>query len=77
VDVSQLKILAYTDYFPNWPLYATPRVNAKTREAARAALLALKPGDPVLEAARLSAFTPVTDKDYDGLREAARLIEAF
>ena len=77
VDLSQLKILAYTDYFPNWPLFATPRLAPATREAVRKALLELRAGDPVLEAAKLTAFAPVADKDYDGLREAARLVGAF
>ncbi len=77
LDLSQLKILAYTDYFPNWPLFATARVGAADREAVRAALLKLRAGDPVLEAAKLTAFAPVADKDYDGLREAARVVGAF
>ncbi len=77
LDLSQLKILAYTDYFPNWPLFATARVSAADREAVRSALQKLRPGDPVLEAAKLTAFAPVADKDYDGLREAARVVGAF
>lgn len=77
VDLSQLKILAYTDYFPNWPLFANARVDARTRDAIRSALLALRPGDSVLESAKLAGFAPVADKDYDGLREAARILDAF
>jgi phosphonate transport system substrate-binding protein len=77
VDLSQLKILAYTDSFPNWPLFATPRLSPAARDAVKAALLKLRPGDPVLEAAKLTAFAPVSDKDYDGLREAARAVGAF
>jgi phosphonate transport system substrate-binding protein len=74
VDLSQLKILAYTDYFPNWPLAASPRLPASTRDAVKAALLKLRAGDRVLEAAQLTAFVPVADKDYDPVREAARTI---
>jgi phosphonate transport system substrate-binding protein len=77
IDLSQLKILAYTDYFPNWPLFATARVSSGTRDAVRAALLKLRAGDPALDAAKLTAFAPVSDKDYDGLREAARIVGAF
>jgi phosphate/phosphite/phosphonate ABC transporter binding protein len=77
VDLSQLKILAYTDSFPNWPLFATPRLSPAARDAVKAALLKLRPGDPVLEAARLTAFAPVSDRDYDGLRDAARAVGAF
>jgi hypothetical protein len=47
------------------------------RDAIRAALLKLKAGNPALEAAKLVGFAPVADKDYDGLREAARTVGAF
>jgi phosphonate transport system substrate-binding protein len=77
IDLSQLKVVAYTDYFPNWPLFASARVAPATRDAVRAALLKLKTGDAVLEAAKLNAFAPVADKDYDALRDAARAVGAF
>ncbi len=77
IDLSQLKILAYTEYFPNWPLFASSAVPAATRDALRAALLKLKGADPVLEAAKLTGFAPIADKEYDGLREAARTVGAF
>jgi phosphate/phosphite/phosphonate ABC transporter binding protein len=77
LDLSQLKILAYTDYFPNWPLFVSSTVPAATRDALKAALLKLKTGDAVLEAAKLTGFAPIADKDYDGLRDAARTVGAF
>jgi phosphonate transport system substrate-binding protein len=77
VDLSQLKVLAYTEYFPNWPLFASPKVSGATRDAVRAALLKLKPGAPALEAAKLTGFAPIADKEYDGLREAAKTVGAF
>lgn len=77
VDLGQLKVLAYTDYFPNWPIFATPRLDAAARDAVRIALQKLRAGDAILEAARLTAFAPVADKDYDALRDAARTVGAF
>jgi phosphonate transport system substrate-binding protein len=81
VDLSQLKIIGYTDYFPNWPLFAGPKLNKATAEKIRAALLKLKPNDPqseaVLGAARLNGFAPVADKDYDNLRKAAAVAGAL
>jgi phosphonate transport system substrate-binding protein len=77
IDVSQLKVLAYTEYFPNWPLFATPRLQGAARESVKAALLKLAGGDAALEAAKLTAFVPVADKDYDGLRDAAKAVGAF
>jgi phosphonate transport system substrate-binding protein len=81
VDLSQLKIIGYTDYFPNWPVFAAPKLNKATAEKIRAALLKLKPNDPqseaVLGTARLNGFAPVADKDYDNLRKAAAIAGAL
>lgn len=77
IDLGQIKVLAYTDSYPNWPLFSTPRLRAADRETVRAALLALRPGDPVLQAAKLTVFAPVSDRDYDALREAARTVGAL
>jgi len=52
-----------------------------TAAKVKAALLNLKPGDQaaekILEAAKLSGFAPITDKDYDLLRQAAKVVGAF
>ena len=81
LDVSQLKIIGYTDYFPNWPMFASPKLAKGTAEKVRAALLKLKPNDPknekILGPARLTGFIPVTDKEYDDLRAAAKLVGAL
>src|SRR3990172_9290531 len=81
VDLSQLKIVAYSDYFPNWPVFATPKLNKGAASKIKAALLKLKPGDPeakkILGAAKLACFATVSDKDYDQLRQAAKLVDAF
>jgi phosphonate transport system substrate-binding protein len=81
VDLSQLKIIGYTDYFPNWPVFASPKLDKAAKAKIRAALLKLKPNDPlsdaVLGAARLTGFAPVADKDYDNLRKAATVAGAL
>jgi phosphonate transport system substrate-binding protein len=81
VDLSQIKIVAYSDYFPNWPVFATPKLNKGAASKIKAALLKLKPGDPeaekILGAAKLAGFATVSDKDYDLLRQAAKLVGAF
>ncbi|OGW39594.1 MAG: hypothetical protein A2010_15870 [Nitrospirae bacterium GWD2_57_9] len=81
VDLSQIRIIGYTDYFPNWPVFSTPKLD-KAREAKiKAALLKLKPNDPqsekILAAARLTGFGPVADRDYDELRKAAKIAGAL
>jgi len=81
VDLSQIKIVGYSDYFPNWPVYATPKLNKDTAAKVRAALLKLKPkeaeSEKILGAAKLTGFATITDKDYDLLRQAAKLVGAF
>ncbi len=77
VDLSQLRIVGYTDYFPNWPVFAHPKLNKATEAKIKAALLKLKPNDPqnekILAAARLTGFAAVNDNDYDELRKAAKV----
>jgi phosphonate transport system substrate-binding protein len=81
VDLSAIRIVAYTDYFPNWPVYAAPKLNKNTAEKIRVALMKLKPNDAgsdtIVGAANLTGFVPVSDKDYDLLRQAARLVGAL
>jgi phosphonate transport system substrate-binding protein len=81
LDISQLRIVGYTDYFPNWPFFATPSLKKETADKIRTALLKLKPNDPqnekILGPARLTGFIPVSDREYDDLRAAARLVGAL
>ncbi len=81
VDLSAIRIVAYTDYFPNWPVYATHKLNKNTWEKIRTALMKLKPNDAgadtVVGAANLTGFVAVSDKDYDLLRQAAKLVGAL
>ena len=81
MDISQIRVLGYTDYFPNWPFFATPKLKPDLAAKVKAALLKLRPNDPqnekILGPARLTGFVPVSDKDYDDLRRAARLVGAL
>lgn len=77
VDLAQLTVLARTEDFPNWPLFATHKLDAVLRDQVKAALVALAEGSPALESAKLKRFAPVTDKDYDVVRDAARSVGKF
>ncbi|MGZ5442479.1 MAG: phosphate/phosphite/phosphonate ABC transporter substrate-binding protein [Thermoanaerobaculia bacterium] len=81
VDLSKIQIVAYTDYFPNWPLFASPGMDKDKAKRVRDALLKLRPGAAdsaaVLGSAKLTGFVTVADKDYDKLREAARLAGVY
>jgi phosphonate transport system substrate-binding protein len=75
LDISQLRIVAYTDYYPNWPMFAAPTLRKEFSAKLRTALLKLSPGSAragqILGPAQLTGFVPVSDSDYDGLRRAA------
>jgi phosphonate transport system substrate-binding protein len=81
LDISQLKIVGYTDYFPNWPIFATSTLNKDRAAKIKTALLKLKPNAPlsvkILGPAKLTGFVPASDKDYEQLRQAARLVGAL
>jgi len=81
LDISQIRIVGYTDYFPNWPFFATSKLKPEMASKIRAALLKLKPNDTqnekILGPARLTGFIPVTDKEYDELRKAAKVAGAL
>lgn len=81
VDLSQLKIVGYTDYFPNWPMFAGAKMNKAAAAKIKAALLKLTPNNPesdkILGPAKLAGFVPVADKDYDLVRQAAKLAGAL
>ncbi len=81
LDISKIRIVAYTDYYPNWPLFAAPTLRKEFSEKLRTALLKLKPGSTrarqILGPAQLTGFVPVSDHDYDQLRQAAIAVGAF
>lgn len=81
VDLSKIKVVAYTDYYPNWPLFRTRKAGAATAEKVKAALLKLLPNSAeaqqVAGAAKITGFAPIADKDYDLLRQAARVAGAL
>jgi phosphonate transport system substrate-binding protein len=81
VDMSQLRIVGHTDYYPNWPMFATPTLSKDTRARIKSALLKLKSNEAlfsnVLRPAGLAGFSGVSDSDYDQLREAAGLAGAW
>lgn len=82
IDTSKLRIVGYTDYFPNWVFFSTPSIKPGVAAKVRQALLKLKPNDPKNEAiigtrARLTGFVPVADREYDGLRKAAKVARAL
>lgn len=81
VDLGQLRVIGYTDYFPNWPVFATTKLDKTTATKIKAALLKLRPNDAanekIMVPAGLNGFASVADRDYDELRKAARVAGAL
>lgn len=74
IDASKLKTLALTDPIPNYPMTMQGYLKPELKDAIRKAFLELK--DPeILKLFRVEALAPATDKDYDGLRDMARILK--
>ncbi len=72
------RILAVSDPIPNWPIAISDKMDPAMAKRLRDAILRLRPGDlasvATLGPARIVGFVPVTDKEYDIMREAARAL---
>jgi phosphonate transport system substrate-binding protein len=58
-QIKDIKIIAYTDYIPNWIFSADKRVTARVRDMVQEALLNIPVGDPALKAAEIRRFVPI------------------
>lgn len=81
MNLDALRVIGYTDNMPGWTAFATTRAGETLAGRVKQALLKLRPGSPealsVLERASLDGFAPTADKDFDRIREAARLAGAY
>lgn len=87
-DVEKLKAgpekfrkIAVSDPIPNWPIAIAKKMDPAMAKKIREAILKLKKGDlrtvSILGPARIEGFVPVTDKEYDIMREAAKAVGAW
>jgi phosphonate transport system substrate-binding protein len=81
VDLKQLKIVAFTDYYPNHTVVASPGLDGAKVEKIKTALFHLmltdQKAEKVLNAAKIVGFGKVSDRDFDKLREAVKLTGAY
>lgn len=70
VDMSQIKVLAFTEYLPNWPFCAV-NVNPALAEKVRKLLIEIE-DKYVLEKANIKGFVKATEKDYKSLLKLAK-----
>ncbi|WP_370870881.1 phosphate/phosphite/phosphonate ABC transporter substrate-binding protein [Bradyrhizobium sp.] len=74
VDPAKLRQLALSDPIPNYPLTMQGYLKPELKDAIRKAFLELK--DPaILKLFRVEAIAAATDKDYDVLRDMAKVLQ--
>lgn len=73
VDASKVKAVAYSKEYPQYPWTMRTDLKPELKEKIRATFVNLK--DPaVLKNFKASGFAPITDKDYDVIREMGKLL---
>ncbi len=74
IDPTKLRQLALSDPIPNYPLTMQGYLKPELKDAIRKAFLELK--DPaILKLFRVEAIAAATDKDYDVLRDMAKILQ--
>ncbi|CFX08735.1 putative phosphite transport system-binding protein PtxB [Candidatus Filomicrobium marinum] len=73
IDPSKLRQLALSDPIPNYPMTLQGYLKPELKEEIRKAFIELK--DPeILQLFRVEALAPASDKDYDVLRDMAKVL---
>lgn len=73
VEASKVKVLGYSKEYPQYPWTMRSDLTPALKEKARKAMLELK--DPVvLKNFKAEGFSPITDKDYDVIREMGKIL---
>jgi len=79
MDLKKIKIIAYTESFPNWCFAAFSHTNRDVAEKIKQALLKLNKNNPdhykILEKAKISGFVEASDIDYEIIREKAKMLK--
>lgn len=80
IDLSQIRILAQTPWYPGWVYAARKDLDPDKLEKIKRALLALDINNPahkpILEKAGFVAIIPAKDSDFDRVRQLAAMVEA-
>jgi phosphonate transport system substrate-binding protein len=73
VDSKKVKIIAVSKPYPQYPWTMRSDLKSELRERIRNAFLSLKDKE-VLKAFKAEGFGPMTDRDYDVIRDLARIL---
>ena len=77
IDISQLEVIATSQPLPHLPWAVKQEMPQALKQRIRSLLVNLnqsEEGREILKQARLSAFNPVTDQDYDAHREIVKSV---
>ena len=74
VDPDKVKVIATSKPFPQYPWVMQTSLDPGLREKIRKAFLELKDRD-ILKSLKTDGFAPVRDKDYDVVRDLARMLD--
>ncbi|RTM01717.1 phosphate/phosphite/phosphonate ABC transporter substrate-binding protein [Ancylobacter aquaticus] len=73
VDASKVKVIAYSKEYPQYPWTMRSDLQPELKEKIRITFMNLK--DPtVLKNFKADGFAPITDKDYDVIRDMGKLL---
>jgi ABC-type phosphate/phosphonate transport system substrate-binding protein len=66
VDMSKLRIIARTNYLPNWPFAAAGKVSPDLARRVRTLLTGLKDAR-ILASAKIRGFKPSNEREFESL----------
>jgi phosphonate transport system substrate-binding protein len=73
IDVTKVNVLGYSAEYPQYPWTMRSDLNSNLKDKVRKAFLTLK--DPaVLKTFKAEGFAPITDRDYDVIRDLAKAL---
>lgn len=73
IDKSKVKVIGYSPYYPQYPMTLRSSLASELKQKISQAFLDLE-NEKVLAAFGAEGFAPVTDTDYDVIREMAQIL---
>jgi phosphonate transport system substrate-binding protein len=73
VDPAKVKVIGYSDEFPQYPWAMRSNLTPDLKRRVAAAFVDLKDAD-ILENFKADGFAPIGDKDYDVIRDMSRIL---
>jgi len=73
IDLNKVKVLALSNPYPQYPWTMRSDLKPELKDSIRSAFLGIKDKD-VLKSFKAEGFGPMTDKDYDVIRDLASIL---